>query len=55
MKKMAAIYRSPSLENEELMALFGGERDHYFVGDEDCASEVRLQKLQDSSVRACFS
>ncbi|XP_044071310.1 protein FAM161A-like isoform X2 [Siniperca chuatsi] len=35
---MATIYRSPSLENEELMALYGGERDHYFV-DEDCTSE----------------
>lgn len=36
------MYRSRSLENKELMALYGGEEEHYFVGDEDCASEVRI-------------
>ncbi|XP_039639071.1 protein FAM161A-like [Perca fluviatilis] len=35
---MAAMYRSTSLENKELMALYGGERDHYFT-DEECTSE----------------
>ncbi|XP_034537130.1 protein FAM161A-like [Notolabrus celidotus] len=33
------MYRSPSLENKELMALYGGEREHFFVRDEDCGSE----------------
>ncbi|XP_040906309.1 protein FAM161A-like [Toxotes jaculatrix] len=33
------MYRPPSLENKELMALYGGERDHFFVRDEDCTSE----------------
>ncbi|XP_070834438.1 protein FAM161A-like [Chaetodon trifascialis] len=36
---MAAMYRSAPLENKELMALYGGERDHYFVRDDDCTSE----------------
>ncbi|XP_071335929.1 protein FAM161A-like [Trachinotus anak] len=36
---MAVMYRSRSLENKELMALYGGERDPYFVRDEDCTSE----------------
>ncbi|XP_032397626.1 protein FAM161A [Etheostoma spectabile] len=35
---MAATYQSTSLENKELMVLYGGERDHYFT-DEDCTSE----------------
>lgn len=41
-RKMAAMYRSSSLDNKELMAVYGGERDHYYVRDEDCTSEVRL-------------
>lgn len=36
---MEAMYRSPSLGNKELVALYGGERDHYFDKDEDCISE----------------
>ncbi|XP_067466813.1 protein FAM161A-like [Thunnus thynnus] len=36
---MAVMYRSRSLENKELMALYGGEGEHYFVRDEDCTSE----------------
>ncbi|XP_056251167.1 protein FAM161A-like [Seriola aureovittata] len=36
---MTAMYRSRSLENKELMALYGGDRDPYFVRDEDCTSE----------------
>ncbi|XP_051276659.1 protein FAM161A-like [Dicentrarchus labrax] len=36
---MALMYRSTSLENKELMALYGGERDHYFDRDEDFTSE----------------
>ncbi|XP_034753750.1 protein FAM161A-like [Etheostoma cragini] len=35
---MSAMYQSTSLENKELMALYGGERDHYFT-EEDCTSE----------------
>lgn len=45
------MYRSVSLENKELMSLYGEERDRYFVRDEDCASEVRLQRCKDSSVK----
>lgn len=41
-RKMTAMYRSTSLENKELMALYGDERDDYFVRDEDCTSEVRI-------------
>ncbi|CAJ1066662.1 protein FAM161A-like [Xyrichtys novacula] len=33
------MYRSPSLENKELMVLYGGEGEHFFVSDEDCGSE----------------
>ncbi|XP_074532062.1 protein FAM161A [Halichoeres trimaculatus] len=33
------MYRSPSLENKELMALYGGERERFFVRDEDCCQE----------------
>ncbi|XP_030604380.1 protein FAM161A [Archocentrus centrarchus] len=36
---MAVMYRSPFLENKELVALYGGERDCYFDKDEDCISE----------------
>ncbi|XP_074501483.1 protein FAM161A [Sebastes fasciatus] len=36
---MAAMYRSTSLENKELMALYEEEGDHYSVIDEDCTSE----------------
>lgn len=39
---MAVMYRSPALENNELMALYGGEREMYFDKDEDCISEVRI-------------
>lgn len=42
---MAAMYRSPSLGNKELVALYGGERDDYFDKDEDCISEVRKLKV----------
>lgn len=40
---MADIYRSPSLENKELEALYGEDGDCYFDKDEDedCISEVR--------------
>jgi len=38
-RKVAVMYRSPSLKKKELMALYGLE-DH-FVKDEDCISEVR--------------
>ncbi|KAI3363432.1 hypothetical protein L3Q82_012047, partial [Scortum barcoo] len=38
-RKIAAMYRSHSLENKELIALYGGVREHYFVRDEDCTSE----------------
>ncbi|XP_065815624.1 protein FAM161A-like isoform X1 [Labrus bergylta] len=33
------MYRSPSLENKELIALYGGDREDFFVGDEDCGIE----------------
>lgn len=39
-KRLSAMYRSASLGNKELMALYE-EREHYFVKDED-SSEVRL-------------
>lgn len=41
-KCLSAMYRSASLENEEMMALYGGERNRYLDRDEDCISEVRL-------------
>ncbi|XP_027129329.1 protein FAM161A [Larimichthys crocea] len=36
---MAAMYRSASPEQKEIMSLYGRGREHYFVGDEDCHSE----------------
>uniref|UniRef100_A0A4W6DUD4 Protein FAM161A n=2 Tax=Lates calcarifer TaxID=8187 RepID=A0A4W6DUD4_LATCA len=36
---MAGMYRSLSLEKKELMALYGEEKDYYFVRDDDCTSE----------------
>uniref|UniRef100_A0A096LWT9 FAM161 centrosomal protein A n=1 Tax=Poecilia formosa TaxID=48698 RepID=A0A096LWT9_POEFO len=34
------MYRSPALENNELMALYGEQREIYFEKDEDCISEA---------------
>nr|XP_033469533.1 protein FAM161A-like isoform X2 [Epinephelus lanceolatus] len=48
---MAAMYRSTSLENKELMALYGDERDDYFVRDEDCTSEEYDQDSECSEDR----
>lgn len=42
-KTAAAMYRSPSLEIRELMALYGAERKSFSARDEDGASEVRIQ------------
>ncbi|KAM7408347.1 hypothetical protein PAMA_002180 [Pampus argenteus] len=36
---MSVMYRSHSLENQELMALYGEEGEHCFMSDEDCTSE----------------
>lgn len=41
-KNVAVMYRSPALENNQLMALYGQQREIYFAKDEDCISEVRL-------------
>ncbi|KAM4729328.1 protein FAM161A [Anableps anableps] len=40
---MSVMYRSPALENNELMALYGEEREIYFEKDEDCISEENDQ------------
>ncbi|MEQ2288754.1 hypothetical protein AMECASPLE_026073 [Ameca splendens] len=40
---MAVMYRSPALENNELMALYGEEREIYYEKDEDCNSEENEQ------------
>lgn len=39
---LSVMYRSASLENQELMDLYGGQRNRYLDKDEDCISEVRL-------------
>lgn len=42
LKCRLAMYRSASLlDSKEVMALYGEDRDHYCVKDEDCISEVR--------------
>lgn len=41
LKCQLTMYRSASLlDNKEVMALYGEDRDHYCVKDEDCISEV---------------
>ncbi|XP_047207935.1 protein FAM161A-like [Girardinichthys multiradiatus] len=40
---MAVMYRSPALENNKLMALYGEEREIYYEKDEDCNSEENEQ------------
>ncbi|XP_023183005.1 protein FAM161A-like [Xiphophorus maculatus] len=37
------MYRSPALENNQLMALYGQQREIYFEKDEDCISEENDQ------------
>ncbi|KAK5604623.1 hypothetical protein CRENBAI_014141 [Crenichthys baileyi] len=37
------MYRSPALENNELIALYGKEREIYYEKDEDCNSEENEQ------------
>lgn len=42
LKCRLAMHRSASLlDNKEVMALYGEDRVHYCVKDEDCISEVR--------------
>ncbi|XP_054885738.1 protein FAM161A-like [Poeciliopsis prolifica] len=45
---MAVMYRSPALENKELMALYGQQREIYFEKDEDCISEENDQDSEGS-------
>ncbi|XP_038163341.1 protein FAM161A-like [Cyprinodon tularosa] len=45
---MAVMYRSSALENEELMALYGEEREIYGQRDEDCISEENDQDSESS-------
>lgn len=53
---MAVMYRSSALENEELMALYGEEREIYGQRDEDCISEVRIYTMNQAIVItvSCF-
>lgn len=39
---MAVRFRSHSLDNKELQALYGEGREHYLSRDEDGTSEVRI-------------
>lgn len=48
------MYRSASLlDSKEVMALYGEDRDHYCVKDEDCISEVR--GLENAAGSLCTS
>ncbi|XP_068184192.1 protein FAM161A-like [Antennarius striatus] len=50
---MTALYRSASLENQELIALYGRERDCFFVRDDDYAAEEYDPDLECSASGKC--